>query len=247
MEKILTTVAAFVLIFTLIGGGYYLGRQTPTLPSETTVPILTQIPTPYPTTIHSFPTQNLTPSKNISPSPTPIPKSVIITSDTELDGYRSSDGSGNHLQEIRVGRNVYLVSRGFVSFPLNEIPTGVNIIEARLKLYQAKIVGKPYSAGSVMIDHLNYGDSLDNSDYGIAALVSNFAVLSTSLAVDMKEKNVTLAIKEDIANARSLSQFRIHLSAESTGGTTVGDFIYFAAAENSLGSGNLPQLVVRYY
>lgn len=150
--------------------------------------------------------------------------------------------------EIRAGRNANLVTRGFVSFEISDIPQDASIQNATLRLYQAKIIGNPYGAGgSIKIDHLTYGETLDNSDYAAPALSSSFVNLTSNATVEWKDADVSQKVKDDVANARSTSQFRIHFQTEVTGGDVTGDFAYFEAKENTQNTGNTPQLVVKYY
>ncbi len=200
------------------------------------------------------PSGNLSPSptqrviSTQTPSPTPLPKTSILTSLKTLDGFVSSNQVVVNTVEIRAGRNQNLIARGFLSFDLSDLPQGANILEATLRIYQAQIIGNPYSSGnSLEVDHLNYGDSLDPTDYGTPSLVSSFATISKNSKLEWKEADVTNQIKDDLRNAKSLSQFRIHFSKEARGGDIDGDFAYFESADNTLGTGNIPQLVVRYY
>ena len=117
-----------------------------------------------------------------------------------------------------------------------------------MRLYQTKVIGNPYSAGGgLKVDHLTYGNSLDDTDYGMAALVSNLATIATSNVIGWKDTDITMAVRNDVENGRSQSQFRIHFTTENTGGTLIGDFAYFEAAEDSQGTGYTPQLVIKYY
>ena len=135
-----------------------------------------------------------------------------------------------------------------MSFDISDVPSNADIKEATLRLYQAKIIGNPYGVGgSIKIDHLTYGDTLDNADYGAAALSSSFITLTNNAVVEWKDANVTDAVRDDLTNARSRSQFRIHFQIENTGGNVNGDFAYFEASENIMSTGNTPQLVVKYY
>jgi hypothetical protein len=185
--------------------------------------------------------------KNLSPSVTPANKSKILLNDGELDGYRGSNGSGNSLTDIKVGRSDDMVTRGFISFDITDVQGISNLAEATLRLYQAKVTGSPYKLGAIKLDHLTYGDSLDPSDYGMPALLSNYASVSTSPKIGWKEIDVTKVIKDDLSNARGLSQFRIHFQTEVTGSDRSNDFAYFESAENTLGTGNTPQLIIKYY
>jgi hypothetical protein len=194
-------------------------------------------------------------SKNVTPTPTP---QLLLTNPTydiatnmstvsHLDGYRLSNEEGDSRSEIKVGRDNKSVARGFLTFELGSISQQANIQEAVIRLYQAEIIGNPYSVGgSIKVDHLTYGDSLDSSDYAMSALVSNIATLSTNTIADWKEVDVTDYVKDDLANARSTSQFRIHFTKEVTGGEKSGDFVFFEADENTLKSGNTPKLIVKY-
>lgn len=243
-------------IFALIGFGstfFYLGRrsaipkdeshsisntptQSPQISPEST-------PTNLPTT---SPTPDVEGARN-TPTQTSLVKSKILKSTQELDGYRSSSKAGNNTTDIRVGRNENIIVRGFVSFNIDEIPQGAQIKEAKLRLYQVRVVGNPYTnLGKLFIDHLTYGDALDANDYSIPALVSSFTSLSTKESPEWKEVDVTFFVKDDIENARSRTQFRLHFEKEAKGGGASGDFVYFESADNSEGTGNLPQLLIKY-
>lgn len=184
-------------------------------------------------------------------SPTPTGEQLntttrIIPGVPELDGFMASDGIGRTDRDILVGRNIDAVTRGFVTFDLSSVPTGITVREALLRLYQKDSIGTPYTLiGEVRIDHLLYGDSLDADDYSTAALLGNITTLSTSKRIGWKEADVTEVVRDDFANGRSQSQFRIHFSKETTGGDQKGDYIYFTPSDNK--SQNSPQLVIEYY
>ncbi len=245
-----------VALFSYILGSKNSNTNTSNEPSPTpqiTTPATTT-PTPVDEEPSGTPTTSITPTKKPtitptpSPTPTPIIKTKVISSTASLDGFRSSNNGGNDAVEVRAGRNENLVTRGFVSFSLTDIPSGSTITEATLRLYQGQIIGNPYGVGgSIKLDHLNYGDSLDSSDYGMAALVSSFVTLTSNATVEWKDALVTTQLKDDVANARSRSQYRIHFTTENTGGNVTGDFAYFESADNNMGTGNTPQLVVKYY
>lgn len=136
-----------------------------------------------------------------------------------------------------------------MSFDLGALPSGATIEQATLRLYQTSVIGDPYGVGggSIKVDHMDYGSSFENSDYGMASLSTSFATLSSNGTVGWKEIDVTDRVRDDRQNSRSRSQYRIHLTTEATGGDVTGDFAYFEASENTVGTGNTPQLVVRYH
>ena len=243
--------AGIVVFLLLIGGGSYFvgrrGRPTEEEPSEEESVAEAQSPTvpPTPTTV---PGLTGSPTSTPSPTPTPIIKTKTISSSASVDGFRSSNGGGNDAIDIRAGRNQFLVTRGFVSFDLSSIPSGSTITKATLRLYQTKTESNPYGiGGNLLVDHLNYGVTLDNADYASAALLSSFATLTNNTTVEWKDATVTSEVQDDVDNGRERSQYRIHFATENKGGDVTGDFAYFEAAENTEGTGNTPELVVKYY
>src|SRR3989344_4575720 len=252
-NKALIAVIVVLLIFLVGGGAYFLGTKqsgnstsvtpTPTTSLQTLNDIVTQQPLAQPTS-----TPSVTAKPTPPPTSTPSVKSKTITSTASLDGFRSNNNGGNAGVDIRAGRNMYLVSRGFVSFDLNDIPSGSTITEASLRLYQIKTIGSPYSVGGkLMVDDMNYGTTLENDDYSTSAITSNLVSLTANTTVEWKDAIVTEAVKKDLAEGRTRAQYRLHFETEAKGGDSAGDFAYFESADNSEGSGNLPQLVVKYY
>lgn len=251
-------VLGVLLLLSMVAAGaaYRYGRTsvepTPTpAPTETPTPTAEVTPTNTPTpTKKPTPTKTPTPTPKPSATPTPTPSttSTTLQSSASLDGFRSNNGGGNDALEIRAGRNQTLVTRGFASFDLGSIPSGATIDQVTLRLYQTSVIGDPYGVGSaIKIDHLDYGDSLENGDYAVAAISSSFATLSSSASVGWKEVDVTDAVRNDRTNSRPRSQYRIHLTTESEGGDITGDFAYFESQNNNVGTGNTPQLVVKYH
>lgn len=217
--------------------------ETPTdEPAPSDSPTPTSTPKPSPT---NSPTSTNSPTATLTP--TPSTQTQTITSQAALDGFESTNGGGNTTADIQAGRNNTLATRGFVSFPLNSIPSGKTIDQATIRLYQKSKDGSPYVAGgNLMLDHLNYGSTLDNSDYNIAAILASFTTLSTSATTgEWREADVTDRVRDDIANSRTNSQYRLHFSTETIGGDVTGDFAHFEAADT--GSGTIPQLFIRYH
>ncbi|OGM59721.1 hypothetical protein A3A75_02070 [Candidatus Woesebacteria bacterium RIFCSPLOWO2_01_FULL_39_10] len=253
IKKLLLVLGLLLLLITISGFSYYLGtknakNQTPSIAENFQTPFPTnegeQAPSPSPS---GSPTPTKRGQKAPTPTPTPPSKMKVILSTASRDGFRSSNGAGNASLEIRVGRNEDFVTRGFLSFDLSELPSEINMQKATLRIYQAKITGSPYNAGNrLKLDHLTFGDILDSADYSLPALYSNFKSLTISSTISWKEADVTSEVKNDQANARSRSDFRIHFETENTGGDDKGDFVYFEASENTLKTGNTPQLVIVY-
>lgn len=253
-NKKLAIGAAIILVVILVGGGsYYFASREPSeeslfpSPIETLSPENTESSSP---SASGSPTSS--PKSTKTPTPTPTPtlaplQTKTIPATLSLDGFRSSNGGGNSGVDIRAGRNVNLVTRGFVSFDLSTLPAGAKIEKATLRLYQYNIAGNPYGVGgSLKVDHLDYGDSLGNEDYSASSLSSSFATLTSNTTLEWKDVDATDRLKNDRENNRSRSQYRLHFAIENIGGDATGDFTYFESQENTGGTGNLPQLVVNY-
>jgi hypothetical protein len=135
-----------------------------------------------------------------------------------------------------------------VSFDIPTSLKGKTIEKATLRLYQGQIIGAPYTAGSSLkVDHLDYGDSLENADYSSSSLSSSFGTLTSNATVEWKDLDVKDMLKDDLDNNRQRSQYRLHFAVESTGGDVTGDFAYFESQDNSMHTGYTPQLVVKYH
>jgi hypothetical protein len=248
-QKKFLIIAAIVLVFAIIGGAFWLGsRRKKQEPEPSLSPTTEANPTATPEETSESPSPS--PEETSSPSPTPTPtpetKEEVITSTASLDGYRGSNGFGSNNLYIFTGRNISVIQRGFVSFDLSSLPSDAIIESATLRLYQEKVVGNPYGVGgSLKVDHLDYGNSLGNEDYGASSISSSFVTLTNNATIEWKDADVTDSLKNDLSNGRDKSQYRIHFSTESTG--TSSDLVYFESADNSQGTGNLPQLIVKYH
>jgi len=226
------------------------------LPTESPTPTTEEIPseTPTPTPIKTpTPTPKPTQTPSTTPTPTPVSETTSISSSSGLDGFRANNNGGNNSIEIRAGNGSFvgspayeLVTRGFVSFNLPSSLTGKTIEKATLRLYQRSIAGTPFASGnSVIVDHLDYGNELASDDFDRSPISANVATLTGNPVVEWKDADVTNAVKNDIQNARTRSQFRIRLSVE-TDADGVEDIAYFDSANPGYNT-NTPQLVVKYH
>lgn len=216
-----------------------------------------------------FPTATTfrTASPTINPSPistaTPLPTKVIFNigplvllnpsktqllgGNASLDGYRSSNNGGSTTVEIWVGRNNVANFRGFVSFDLKSLPGNITIEKAILKMNQIGIVGKPYvTGGNVVVDHLDYGTSLEATDYNRVAIKTHIGVLSNDDTFGEKNLEVTDSVKNDLYYKRGRSQYRLRLATETIGGNSSGDIVYFDPEENIYSDHRPPQLEITF-
>lgn len=242
-------IAAIILVFVIIGGAFWFGSRNANQESEPSPsPTIETSPAAIPEGEETLENPDPSPEETSNPTPTPTPETIekIITSSASLDGYRGSNGFGRDDLYILVGRNLSVIQRGFVSFDLSSLPSDATIENATLRIYQEKVVGNPYGVGrDLMLDHLDYGNSLGNEDYGVSAISSSVAILTNNTTVEWKDVNVTDSLKNDLSNGRNKSQYRILFPSDVVGATS--DLVYFESADNSQGTSNLPQLVIKYH
>ena len=213
--------------------------QTPeALPSTSPTPTPKGTPTSTPKpTVSPTPKPTVTPT----PTPTPTPKTLTLAATAALDGWRASNGGSNwDYPYIQAGHNSTLTERGFESFDISSIPSGAVIDSATMRLYQSEVVGNPYSS-SLIVDHVNYGTSTSATPYDGSPIATNIGTLTTNSVVEWKDIVVTDSVKNDISNSRTRAQFSIRFATEATG---VDAWARFTSAD---GSGNTPQLVIRYH
>jgi hypothetical protein len=181
------------------------------------------------------------------------PQTLEIISVSTLDGWAESDGSANSdmggpltgdFEHDQPGVGY----RQFFSFSLADIPDGATIISASLELFQANDYGNPFTdLGNVVVDHLDYGTTLDGADYNMPALTSNIGTLSDNTTEEYKILDVTTYVQTDHAAARDYSQYRVRFSLQDNDDDGARDSVSFTDAEDSCCStGNLPRLVVEY-
>ena len=180
---------------------------------------------------------------------------VTLTSQGALDGFRANNGGGNNTVDIRVGNGAFfgspsqeLVIRGFMSFDLTGIPASANVQSIQLRFYQTNVTGTPYAKlGNLLIQHVDYGSTLDNAAYDTPVLHS--AILSPHTGsgewYTITANTISDWIEADLAAGRSRTQFRLQFSTE-TDGDGLQDTASFESGENYFGTGNVPQLTITY-
>jgi hypothetical protein len=165
----------------------------------------------------------------------------VATSTGFIDTFNSNGG-------ILVGAGFTffderIVDRGLYSFPLADLPAGVTIVSATLRLSQTLATDDGYERmGDLLVDHLDPGPSLDVLDFfPILPIGTRVGTLSTDATLGYKEMEVTRSVSDDLVNARARAGFLLSFANESSVGVAA-----FEDSENHLASGLLPQLVVVY-
>jgi hypothetical protein len=163
-----------------------------------------------------------------------------------VDGYVRNDGITVNTTISSTGdTNSNVGERGLVGFDISSIQ-GKTVVSATLRIYQYIVTGSPYTdLGTIVVDHINFGSSMDVGDYSLAALASNIGTISSNATYEWKTLDVTSYVQADLVAGRTSSQYRIRFTTETDlGGDT--DYSGFESAENNGSTGNKPELVVTY-
>ncbi len=255
-------IALILLIITayLLRQNQQLKRQlVQAQPVPTTVPIsptpgASGMATPTPPSTGK-PTPTPKPSPTPSPTPTPTTTTVTIKKVAGQDGYVSNDGDEiNTNNTINIGRhqNPARLYRGFVGFDLGELQKRAHIVTAILRMYQLGMEGNPFiSEGPLLVDHVDYGTTLNASDYSATPITSNIGVLATDPSgqdsfAAWKQLDVTSNVTWDLARHIS-SQFRFRMTTEVPGENAVVSFDSNVSPNTGSPSSTSPQLVITYY
>jgi hypothetical protein len=180
---------------------------------------------------------------------------VTLPSQAALDGFQANNGGGNNSVDIVFGNDRFvgspayeMVTRGFMSFDLSGIPAVADIKSIQLAFYQVQVVGSPYAKlGNPLLKHVDYGSSLDAADFDGPELDSAILAPRTGSGEWYQITSNTLAnwIEEDLRAGRTRFQIRLQFSTE-TDGDGNNDAVSLESADNSYGTGNVPQLTITY-
>ena len=177
----------------------------------------------------------------------PSEVTVVLLSQPPLDGYVPGGGEPVTGDTIRVSWGI-MGLRGFMSFDLSTIPAGASILNAELRFYQARIEGDPFGhPGSFVLDHVDFGSELDPFDYGAFSLASLELAPQNSPGVWYQIGATPLSswIEADLQAQRTRFQARLRFSNNINPGSQE-DYIDVEAGDNTLGTGNLPQLIITF-
>lgn len=183
--------------------------------------------------------------------PAPLASVLIASSTPALDGFVSSTGLVSSSSQLVVGdREASFPSHGgyrsFLSFDISTLPAGATIQSAVLRVYLVGAVGSPIAElGPLVVSHINYGTSLEASDFSPTVYAFNIATLATTTTAGWREVDVSSAVTADLgANARS--QFRIEFLTRDQNADGQDQFLTCVSGDDVFVTGNVPELVITY-
>ena len=163
-------------------------------------------------------------------------------------------GQRNGTSSPLSGNFVPGTSRGYVRFLLTEIPAGKTIVSATLRLQQASpgafnTTPDPYPTfGSVLLDHVDFGTTIEGDDFARAPLSSTTATLSSTYVKELKTADVAAFVQADVTAGRGRSDFRLRFATETlplSASLVLGTY-FNETSPGLVTAGPVPSLVVTY-
>lgn len=153
--------------------------------------------------------------------------SVLFSADAANSGYVVDGATTFPGNVVAVGdSSLNSVARGFYRFDITGLPAGVNVIAATLRTGQNSVTGDPYGEfGGLVVDHVDLGAGLNNTDFGAAPLAAVIGTLSTNATQEAKSVDVTGAVQADVAAARTTSDYRLYFVG-APDGEADDDFVH---------------------
>jgi hypothetical protein len=131
--------------------------------------------------------------------------------------------------------------RSFCSFNFAAVPAGVTILSATLGLYVNEVLDDADLIAPLIIDHLDFGTSLEDDDFDRAPLTANIGTVPVTQKDVVRTVAVDGAVKADWTAGRPRSQFRMRFAKEGAE-APVFSSIYFRGPDND----DPPTLTIRY-
>jgi hypothetical protein len=175
---------------------------------------------------------------------------TTLTFVPSTDGTVKSDGTfeASGGTRITVGDNSgNIASRGILRFGIVPfVPAGAVILSAKLRLRQQDVTGTPFpQLGTIVVDHVDPGVTIDGADYNAPVLTANIGTLSSDATGGIKEIDVTAAVVADLAGPGFNANFLVRFTSP-TNSNASADGVTFDDSENQIGTGTPPQLVITY-
>ena len=174
-------------------------------------------------------------------------------STASLDGTVNSSGVFNALQDLINAGDALdnSTSRGFFSFDISSIAPSagetLTIHSAMLRIYMWGVDGNPYDLGPTLCFLVDYGDSLEETDYDTPNIYSCGIISSTAGIMEERSIDITGQIRGYIESGvadRFRPQFRLG-QATATDNDNMGDQTRWCAGEHATVAYR-PSLIITY-
>jgi hypothetical protein len=167
----------------------------------------------------------------------PISRQIIAS--PELDGVVFSDGTFDTTgATLFVGDDDASAdgvgARQFYSFDLSRLPSNAQILNADVSFSQIEQVGTPYdSLGSLRIEHVDYGPSLEGADYDTPVLedLGGLIVADPDLMVSGRALPVGDLVAAALGSSSRRLQFRLRFENLDSDSDGTADHAVFVDSE----------------
>ncbi len=167
------------------------------------------------------------------------------------DGIARGDGSSATTGGLVVGdqasTTVGTGSRGLLRFDLNRLPPTATITSVILRVYQAEVRGNPYNdLGAVHVRPADLGDAIDSWDYNSGGATPDYGQLSANATIGYKSIDLTARLGPGFVQGAGNFDLALWINGNTANLDGQADQAVFEDADDSLQSGNPPQLIISW-
>ncbi|MBN2508781.1 MAG: hypothetical protein JXB03_00845 [Spirochaetales bacterium] len=176
---------------------------------------------------------------------------IILQSSSSLDGQVNRIGVVvTNEAEIAIGRDANGIgTRGFFSFDFSEVNADGNIIidSAHFEVYESDFSNNPFETmGSVLLDIVDYGPSLNPNDFYATLLADCGVFASGSNYLDTHSSDITQELRAffETNPAATLVQFRLMFENDKNTTDPLLQFRHWFVSSVDDGDAHRPRLVL---
>ncbi len=165
-------------------------------------------------------------------------QTVTILPEPDNCSYHSRGDPNEHINPDHLTVGNIVDFRSLCSFVLPSLPAGVDILSATLRVFRIEAGGPFEGLGPVIVDHMDYGGTIDLSDWTGEALTSNIGNFPIAADPAFQTLDVLPEVTADLTASRTRSQYRLRVF-QSVG---EGASVRFAGPS----TGAAPQITITY-
>jgi hypothetical protein len=118
--------------------------------------------------------------------------------------------------------------RCFFTFDISDISSGVNVDSVKLDLTDNSVFGDPFGdLGTMYVDGLNYGNTLDKTDYSLIGVL--IATYSSAPAVAMEKPTLKTYVENAVSSGAGKVQFRVRFYKKTDNDTSYDRIVFNTA------------------
>jgi hypothetical protein len=166
-------------------------------------------------------------------------QTLVILPEPDNCSYHARADPNIHINPDHLSVGTVVDTRSLCSFELHDIPAGVEILSADLRVFQTETFGDVGRLDGVLVDHMDYGtldlDFFEYTEPALTSLIGNFPIADHAT---FQTLDVAPEVTADLAASRVRSQYRLRVV--QLDGASIG--VRYAGPS----SGVPPQLTITY-